>query len=183
MVYGGNSTIFELTSHSAICFVHTHYQPRQLIQLSPQMQRRGNLEAREPHVLKLMMYTRHCISAPRITQYYIHRGFDRSRWPHHHDSFGHERCRMVHLWMPFWKRSRDWITIILRLAEVWTFFGYGSAEEVKVGKDLLDDRYMHRAAGNVDLKKRTMNSISVSVIWLGSSWQECIELLTVTFVT
>ena len=43
------------------------------------------------------------------------------------------------------------------------------AEEVKVGKDLLDDRYMHRAAGNVDLKKRTMNSISVSVIWLGSS--------------
>ena len=77
---------------------------------------------------------------------------------------------MVHLWMPFWKRSRDWITIILRLAEVWTFFGYGSAEEVKVGKDLLDDRYMHRAAGNaVDLKKRTMNSISVSVIWLGSS--------------
>jgi hypothetical protein len=44
--------------------------------------------------------------------------------------------------MPFWKRSRDWITIILRLAEVWTFFGYGSAEEVKVGKDLLDDRYI-----------------------------------------
>jgi len=182
VLHGGNSPLFELTSRSAICFVHTHYHGN-----SFNCRHRCNYEEsrrRGSHMSWNSWCIRGIVSQLPESHSITYSGdFNWSRWPHHHDSFGHERCRKVHLWMTFWKRCRDWITIILRLAKVCAFYGYGSAQEFKVGKDLLDDRYMYRAAGNVDLKKRTMNSISVSVIWLGSSWQECIELLMVTLVT
>jgi len=43
------------------------------------------------------------------------------------------------------------------LAKVWTFYGY-RGEIVNVGKDLLDDRYTYRAAGNV-VKNGTVDSL------------------------
>ena len=159
MVYGGNSTLFEFTSYSAICFVHTHYQPRQLfncVAIDATKRKFGGAGATclETHDVYEALY----LSSPNHTVLHT-QGLliDRDN-PIITTALDTSDAE----W--YICGSRDWITILLRLAEVWTFFGYGSAEEVTVGKDLLDDRYMHRAAGNVDLKKRTMNSISVSVI-------------------
>ena len=44
------------------------------------------------------------------------------------------------------------------LAELWALYGYGSTEVVTVGKDVLEDRYMYHAAGNV-VKHGTVGSL------------------------
>ena len=86
LLHGGNSPLFELTSRSAICFVHIHYHGN-----SFNCRHRCNYEEsrrRGSHLSWNSWCIRGIVSQLPESHSITYSGdFNWSRWPHHHDSF------------------------------------------------------------------------------------------------